>query len=85
MAITVCPLLNWKCLNLKNPQIIQPILNTEFVYFNFDFRWDPIRILYMWVRQNFAETPVTRLQKITADKKPSAKQAKRYTITYSNL
>ena len=82
MAITVCPLLNWKCLNLKK---IQPILNTEFVYFNFDFRWDPIRILYMWVRQNFAETPVTRLQKITADKKPSSKQAKRYSITYSNI
>ena len=82
MAFTVCPLLNWKCLNLKK---IQPILNTEFVYFNFDFRWDPIRILYMWVRQNFAETPVTRLQKLTADKKSSAKQAKRYTITYANI
>ena len=64
---------------------IQPILYTAFVYFNFDFRWDPIRILYMWVRQNFAETPVTRLHKITADKKPSAKQAKRYTIMYANI
>ena len=64
---------------------ILPILDTAFVYLNFHFRWDPIRILYMWVRQNFAETPVTRLQKITADKKPSAKQAKRYTTTYSNI
>ena len=42
-------------------------------------RWDPIRILYMWVEQNFAETPASKLQKNSAcKKKQSTKQHKSY-------
>ena len=44
------------------------------------YRWDPIRILYMWVQQNFKETPVSRLQKGSADKKKPSSKHKRYDI-----
>ena len=41
------------------------------------YRWDPIRILYMWIQQNFEETPVSRLQKASTDKKNQLSKHKR--------